>query len=81
MVVEQRHPLTVKETRPCLASLRRCMHLKENFQKIVLFNDFPRKKDLKMIFEKTVLEILNEENFSRKDLCRIATTYEIHFTL
>jgi hypothetical protein len=27
--VEQRHPLTVKETRLCLASLRQCMHLKE----------------------------------------------------
>jgi hypothetical protein len=29
MVVEQRHPLTIKEARLCLASLRRCMHLKE----------------------------------------------------
>jgi hypothetical protein len=29
MVVEQRHPLTIKEARLFLASLRRCMHLKE----------------------------------------------------
>jgi hypothetical protein len=39
MVVEQRHPLTVKGTRLCLASLRQCMHLKE-FSK----DDFPRIK-------------------------------------
>jgi hypothetical protein len=32
-----------------------------------------------MIFEKTILEILNEENFLKRDLCRIATNYEIHF--
>jgi hypothetical protein len=43
MVVEQRHPLTIKEARLCLASLRRCMHLKE-FSKDYTFNDFLRIK-------------------------------------
>ena len=62
MVVKQRHPLTAKETMLCLASLRWCMHSK-NFQKIDLFNNFPKKKRFANDFLKTTLETLNEEDF------------------
>jgi hypothetical protein len=87
MVVKQRHPLTAKETRLCLASLRQCMHSKD-FQKIDLFNDFPRIKRFANDFLKTTLEILDEEDFknhqinSKKNgLFKIAITYEIYFTI
>ena len=67
MVVKQRHPLTAKEIRFCLASLRQCMYSKK-FQKIDLFNDFPKKKKTKRFandFIKTTLETLNEEDFKK----------------